>query len=142
MVIAPMLCQGAFGGLKKCDRMARLHSKIAPINSSHEMGAMPTSELELCNYAAAGRSSGETGTHVGRSHVSYFAYIIDHSSSSLYSSFVHHKIPRQRPENSTITMPLTKQVVLTDKAPKPLSVLNQGLVVGDMARSLPMPSIL
>ena len=27
---------------------------------------------------------------------------------------------------------LTKQVILTDKAPKPLSVLNQGLVVGDM----------
>jgi 2-iminobutanoate/2-iminopropanoate deaminase len=29
-------------------------------------------------------------------------------------------------------MVLTKQVILTDKAPKPLSVLNQGLVVGDM----------
>jgi len=29
-------------------------------------------------------------------------------------------------------MPLTKKVVLTDKAPKPISVLNQGLVVGDM----------
>jgi len=27
-------------------------------------------------------------------------------------------------------MPLSKQVILTDKAPKPLSVLNQGLVVG------------
>ena len=31
-----------------------------------------------------------------------------------------------------IKMVLTKQVILTDKAPKPLSVLNQGLVVGDM----------
>lgn len=29
-------------------------------------------------------------------------------------------------------MPLTKQVILTDKAPKPIPVLNQGLVVGDM----------
>jgi 2-iminobutanoate/2-iminopropanoate deaminase len=29
-------------------------------------------------------------------------------------------------------MVLTKQVILTDKAPKPLSVLNQGLIVGDM----------
>lgn len=29
-------------------------------------------------------------------------------------------------------MVLTKQVILTDKAPQPLSVLNQGLVVGDM----------
>lgn len=29
-------------------------------------------------------------------------------------------------------MPLTKQVILTENAPKPLSVLNQGLVVGDM----------
>lgn len=29
-------------------------------------------------------------------------------------------------------MAITKQVILTDKAPKPLSVLNQGLIVGDM----------
>ncbi|KAL1584488.1 hypothetical protein WHR41_06354 [Cladosporium halotolerans] len=29
-------------------------------------------------------------------------------------------------------MGLTKQVILTDKAPKPIPVLNQGLVVGDM----------
>ncbi|KAM0723735.1 hypothetical protein Q7P37_000725 [Cladosporium fusiforme] len=29
-------------------------------------------------------------------------------------------------------MPLSKQVILTDKAPKPIPVLNQGLVVGDM----------
>lgn len=29
-------------------------------------------------------------------------------------------------------MGLTKHVILTDKAPKPIPVLNQGLVVGDM----------
>lgn len=29
-------------------------------------------------------------------------------------------------------MGLTKQVVHTDKAPKPIPVLNQGLIVGDM----------
>lgn len=29
-------------------------------------------------------------------------------------------------------MPLTKKVILTDKAPKPIPVLNQGLIVGDM----------
>jgi hypothetical protein len=39
-------------------------------------------------------------------------------------------------------MPLTKKVILTDKAPKPLSVLNQGLVVGDMVNSMSLPFIM
>lgn len=38
----------------------------------------------------------------------------------------------ESPHAQSNKMPLTKQVILTDKAPKPLSVLNQGLIVGDM----------
>ena len=63
---------------------------------------------------------------VGRNAATYHTSIYIISRVRLSSISHLFQLFHQRLVFSQITMPLTKQVILTDKAPKPLSVLNQG----------------
>jgi hypothetical protein len=106
-------------------------------------GAMPTSELEVRHDDEVGkaRHKWELRSTVGRNTATYrtSTYIISSRLPSI-SYLLQYSIPKLVPLPNI--MPLTKKVILTDKAPKPLSVLNQGLVVGDMVNSMSLPFIM
>lgn len=87
----------------------------------------PTSELGLEPQSGGACKHGNTATYLLLApHCTIESTLYQTAKSSIFTcTHIWNRYSQDK-------MVLTKQVILTDKAPKPLSVLNQGLVVGDM----------